>query len=347
MDEVTTYGAIAPRIGMQAVAKLLAVGQPLMHLQRFAMQETAKKNAGDSIKWRRYLPFTVSKAPLTEGVPPSAIPLQKTDYTAILQQYGALSYITDKVADLHEDGVLAVHIKRHGELMAKTIELITWDVVTAGTNVYYASAVANRAAVVDPPSRGDFRLIGRGFDRNDATQISSIIKPTPMVSTRGIESAYIALAHTDLRPDLRGMTGYASYVEYGAAGKRMPGEDGSCEGFRFILSRLYTPLAAAGGSSATMLANGVAPGGSTSCDVYQIVCLAREAYGVVRLQTTGKQLNSGKAPAHVMVVQPDKVDSGNRLAQKGSIGWKVWYAAAILNEQWIARLECACTATPS
>jgi len=31
------------------------------------------------------------------------------------------------------------------------------------------------------------------------------------------------------------------------------------------------------------------------------------------------------------------------LGQSGSVGWKSWYACQILNEDWIYRVECACS----
>jgi N4-gp56 family major capsid protein len=47
------------------------------------------------------------------------------------------------------------------------------------------------------------------------------------------------------------------------------------------------------------------------------------------------------------VTQPGEIDTGNPLGQKGHVGWITWWAAAILNEQWLARLECAVRHTPS
>ena len=45
-----TYGEISPRVGVQSVARLLKVGQPLLVTQRFAQQEDAKRRAGNTIK---------------------------------------------------------------------------------------------------------------------------------------------------------------------------------------------------------------------------------------------------------------------------------------------------------
>lgn len=335
---MNTYGQIGARVGVKAVARLLAVGQPLLITQRFGQPEDMASRSGNTIKWRRYHAFAVSNAPLAEGVPPSAQPLTKTDYVAVLQQYGAVAEMTDVCYDLIEDNVLDVLVKHSGRQMAQTIEMVTIDVLKAGTNVYYANGAATRGTVNAAPQRADFRLIARGFDRNDAQPITSIIAPTAKVSTQGIEPAFIAMGHTDLEPDLRNMTGFKTVVEYADPGQRIPAEIGSCERFRFCLTRMFTPWSAAGTSGTTFLSGGVAVTSNTACDVYPIICVAQDAYGIVRLQ--------GRKAAEIKVLQPKEPRGGDPLGQKGSVGWITYFAAAITCEEWIARLECACTAKP-
>ncbi len=340
-DNTTTYGQIEARVGIKAVARLLSVGQPLLLTQRFGSTEVIGLRQGDTIKWRRYHLFTVTKAPLAEGVPPAVIPLRKTDYTAVLRQYGAVAELTDKCVDLHEDNVLDVAIKNHGILMAQTIEALTIDVIKAGTTVFYAggSTITARTSVVAAPSRSDFRRIARFFDRNDAKEISRVISPSAKVSTAGVRPAFFALGSTDLEPDLLNMTGFREVVAYADPGEALPGEVGSVDRFRFCLSRLFEPWLLGGGNSTTMLSNGDAPSGTVAVDVYPIICLAKDAYGVVRLQ--------GKDSAQIKVLQPGEPRGGDPLGQKGTVGFKIWFAAAILCEERIARLECACTANPS
>ena len=60
----TNYGQIAPRVGIQAVARLLAVGLPLLITQRFAQTDDAQSRSGNTIKWHRYHAFAISTAPL-------------------------------------------------------------------------------------------------------------------------------------------------------------------------------------------------------------------------------------------------------------------------------------------
>ncbi|RME56464.1 N4-gp56 family major capsid protein, partial [Candidatus Parcubacteria bacterium] len=43
------------------------------------------------------------------------------------------------------------------------------------------------------------------------------------------------------------------------------------------------------------------------------------------------------------VVNPDQVSKSDPLGQRGYVGWKSYFAAAILNEAWCYRVECAAT----
>jgi N4-gp56 family major capsid protein len=51
----------------------------------------------------------------------------------------------------------------------------------------------------------------------------------------------------------------------------------------------------------------------------------------------------GKSSMTPMVVNP-KPASGDPLAQRGSVGWKLWTATVILQDLFMARLEVAATA---
>ena len=63
--------------------------------------------------------------------------------------------------------------------------------------------------------------------------------------------------------------------------------------------------------------------------------VARDAYGIVPLK--------GKDSITPMVVNPKPV-AGDPLAQRGTVGWKAWQNAVILNDAWMIRLEVAATA---
>jgi N4-gp56 family major capsid protein len=323
-----------------AVLRLLEVAQPRMVMQRFGQVVQMPKKRGDTVKWSRYERFAAAMAKLAEGVPPTAQPMRKRDYVATLQQFGAVTIITDKVEDLHEDNVLDVAVKLSADQLAETEELLTLEMCKASANRYYASGVLGRGTVIAKVTRGDFRRVERGFARANVKKMNRMIAPSPDANTWGIEETYFAICHTDQSADVRGCTNFRPYSEYGQPSKKVEGEIGAVESFRVIATNLLEPYRFEGGSTTTMLSNDDVPGGGgAACDVYPILCIGMDAYGVVRLQ--------GPKAAHIMVLQPNVARGGDPLGQRGSVGWKFWWAGAILFEDALAVLEVACTANPA
>jgi N4-gp56 family major capsid protein len=73
----------------------------------------------------------------------------------------------------------------------------------------------------------------------------------------------------------------------------------------------------------------------TNADVYPILFIARDAFGIVPLK--------GKDSLTPMVVNP-KPSAGDPLGQRGTVGWKAWQAAVILQDAYLVRAEVAATA---
>ena len=335
---VTTYGDISPRTAGFAKAKMLSRGQHLMVLERFGQVDPQQKNKTKTVKWRRYNSLARATAPLAEGIPPAGQKLTYTDVTATLEQYGDVVKLTDVIADTHEDVVSSEAIDLCGEQAAETVEELRYNILKAGTNVFYAAGVASRALVNSPPTRGDFRKIKRYFKKYKGREITKIVSASQKISTEPVAPAYVALGHTDLDSDLRDLSGFVPVEQYSDSSKAMEGEIGKIEGVRIILTAMFEPWAASGLAGTTYLANGAAPGSSTQCDVYPMLFIARDAYGIVPLQ--------GQAAITPMVKNPGTPSVGNELGQIGFVSWKTMQTAAILNQDWIARLECAATATP-
>lgn len=335
----TAYGDITPRTAGYAKAKLLKRGQHLMVTERFGQVDPLQKNKTKTVKWRRYTSLPRNTAPLAEGVTPKGQKLSYTDIVATLEQYGDLVEITDVIQDTHEDPVLDECMGLCGEQAAEVVEAIRINIMKAGTNVFYANGVSARASVDSPPTRADFRKIYRSLKNNKAQEISQIIRASAMVSTMPVEPAYFVMGHTDLEADLRGISGFIPKAQYSDSMKALPGEVGSLEQFRFILTPMFEPWEAAGTSGTTYLSGGVAVSTDAAADVYPMIIVARDAYGIVPLQ--------GMNSVTPMVMNPGKPSKSDPLGQRGFVSWKTMQTAARLNELWMARLECACTATPS
>jgi N4-gp56 family major capsid protein len=341
---LTVYGDITPRQAAFSVANLLTRAMPYMTIEKFGQAYPIPRNNTKIAKFRRYFmqgatgsnsgnagDYGVPKAltPLTEGVTPTGSKLDSKDYTVEMQQYGDFLEFSDVIEDTHEDmpALLREMTDILGEQAAHTIETLRFNVLKAGTNVFYANG-AVRTAVNTPITLGMQRRITRSLKRQNAKPITSMIKSTVNYNTQPIESAFIALTHPDIENDIRDLAGFISVKQYGGSVTAMEGEIGSVEDVRYIRSTVFEQFEDAGG----------APGGTvlsttgTSADVYPILFLARDAYGIVPLR--------GRDSVQVMVVnpQPTNVDP---LAQRGTAGWKTWNATVILQDAFLVRAEVA------
>jgi N4-gp56 family major capsid protein len=74
----------------------------------------------------------------------------------------------------------------------------------------------------------------------------------------------------------------------------------------------------------------------TSADVYPIVIVGKESYGLIPLK--------GAGAVTPKVLNPDTPRGGDPLGQRGSVGWKAYYVCKVLNEGWMARVEVAASA---
>ncbi|TXH10870.1 MAG: N4-gp56 family major capsid protein [Spirochaetes bacterium] len=341
----TIYGDISPRTAAWAVTELLKRGMPFLLLEKFGQAFVMPNKTTKVAKWRRYFlsgatgsagdgnpasNFFVPLAttPLVEGVTPTGKKLANQDYTATLDQYGDYVTITDVVEDTHEDPVLAQATEVLGESAAITIETVRFNVVKAGTNVVYNNG-ANRAAVNTAITLAKQRQVTTAFARQNARKIANQVMSTPNYNTQPMEASYFALCHPDLETDIRSLSGYINPKQYGTV-TPYESEIGNVDQVRYLTSTIFEPFADAGGVKGLMRSTS-----GTNADVYPVIFLARDAFGIVSLK--------GKNSLQPMVVNA-RPSPGDPLGQRGTVGWKTYNATQILNDAWMCRLECAATA---
>jgi N4-gp56 family major capsid protein len=325
------YGSISQRTAAWATSQMLAHAEPILVLQKFMQTKPLPKNTADNIKFRRPVPFTVSTVALTEGVTPTAQALTYVDVPVTIAQYGAVTEITDKVADLAEDPVLKDASMLSGEQAAETLEMLTYGVAIGGTNVFYDTAAHGARNTVDSViTLNRQRAIVRGLKGQRGKPLNMMLSGSVNYNTSPIEGGYIAFAHTDVEADIRAVTGFIPTAQYGSRQPLCPEEVGSIEGVRYILSPLFVPWADAGGTAAT---NNTYSTTGTSADVFPVIYMAKDAMACIPL----KGANSIKPT----VLNPGTPSKSDPLGQKGFVGWKAYFAAVRLNELWMARLEVA------
>lgn len=322
------YGDLSPRVAGYAVRELLKRAEPLLTISRYLQSKPLPSNSTKTIIFRRYNSLAPALTPITEGVTPAGSKITKTDVQVDIAQYGDWLQLTDWIADLHTDPVLNEMIGILGEQAALTIEKVDFGVIKAGTNVVYSNGTA-RTAVNTALTRPVLRRATRALKRQNAMTITSIVSASPNYATTPVAPAYIALCHVDCEGDIRDLTGFKPVEEYGSYAP-LPGEIGKCEDVRFITSTVFTAWADAGAAKGTMISTT-----GTAADVYPIIILGRDCAGAVPLK--------GKQAIVPMVLNANTPRGGDELGQRGSVAWKAWHAAIILNDAWMVRIECAAT----
>jgi N4-gp56 family major capsid protein len=345
------YGDISPAVAAFATVRMLDRAMPLLQLEKFGQTYVLPTNSTQTAKFRRYYlagatgsagngsgSFNIPTAtvPLVEGVTPSGSTLANTDYSVQVAQYGDFITITDVVQDTHTDNVLQNATDILGEEAAVTVETLRYNVLKAGSNVFYANSVAGRSSVAAAVALADLRRVATALNRQNAKKITSVVASTADYNTKSVEAGYMAVCHPDLETDLRSIAAFKPVADYGPHTSPMEGEIGSIEQVRFLTSTVIAPFFGTGvatASAPTMRHSDAGTGDKV--DVYPILIFARDAFGIVPLK--------GKTSMTPMVVNP-KPASGDPLAQRGTVGWKLWTATVILQDLFMARLEVACTA---
>ena len=354
MAAITAYGDISPAVAAYSVVRMLKRAMPYLHIEKFGQTYPLPTNSTQTAKFRRYFLsgttgsagpdanasagffIPVATTPLVEGVTPSGSILANQDYTVTLSQYGDYVTITDVIEDTHTDPVLAQATEILGEQAAVTVETLRFNVLKAGTNVFYQAAVAGRVNVVGPIALADQRRVTTGLNRQNSRKITSVVASTTAFNTKSVEAAYMAICHPDLETDIRNMTGFIPVASYGPHTSPFEGEIGAVEQVRYLTSTIFAPWADAGAAVGGWTGTGSGRSTSTvNLDVYPILVFGRDAFGIVPLK--------GKSSMTPMVVNP-KPAASDPLAQRGTVGWKLWTATVILQDAFMARLEVGCSA---
>lgn len=346
MSASVVYGDLTPRLAAFSVAKFLMRAQPYLNIEKFGQTPVAIPMRTTRVcKFRRYFlqgatgaagdgnPTTaytnvLSLSPLTEGVTPAGKRLTFQDYTLTLIQLGDYVPLTDIIDMTHEDDVLAQMMEVMAESAAQTLETFRYNVLKAGTNVFFANG-ASRSAVNTVVTLDLQRTVTTGLTRQNAKPITSIVPSGMNYRMEPVEASFVGLVHPDMETNIRQMSGFIPTKQYGTV-TPWENEIGAVERVRYLSSTIYTPFPDAGGARGTMRSTS-----GTSADVYPIIYLARDAYAIISLK--------GDQAITPMVVNP-KPAAGDPLGQRGTVAWKTLTQCAILNDSFMARLEASATA---
>jgi N4-gp56 family major capsid protein len=319
--------ASAPR--MFAIAEFLANVDPVIVLGKFGQNRPAPKNKSETIVFRRAVPFAPATVPLAEGVTPTGHAMTFEDVQVTLKQFGDIVLITDKVAGplrgpRAQGGDGGERQAGRGHHRADHLRR------RQGRHVRVLRQRREPRAVNTAITLNKQRAVTRYLKRQKAKKITKILGGSVNYATKPIEAAYIGICHTDCEPDIRDER-LQEVAEYGQRQPISEYELGSVEEVRYITSPDLAPFPDAGGAAG----GSVLSTSGTSADVYPVLILGQDAFGVVPLK--------GQSSMTPTVLNPGTPSKSDPLGQRGYVGWKTWFNAVRLNETWMSRLEVAAT----
>jgi len=340
-----TYSLVPSRNLIMAEREMLKHAMPIKVLSTFGTQKQIPQNKTDTVVFRRALPIdagtngapniTASNYLLQEGVTPGSRTITYQDVQVTLQQYGVLMKLSSKAEAMYEDDIPGDMVKLVGEHMASIEELISYGVVRGGTNVVYANGSA-RASVNTAITLNKLRQAARQLESAHAQLVTEKLASSVNFNTTAIEPGYLVFIHTDMEADFRNLTNFVPVARYGSQKPVHEREVGTVERFRIVTSPYFRPFLAAGGTvtAGTFLSNGGTTG--TTADVYPIMVVAQEAWGQVALK--------GMGAIQPIYLPAKQITHANPMGQFGYVGANFYKNAVRLNENWMVRIEAACSA---
>jgi len=312
MAIVTTSTLSAP-VQQSFDGRLLSIKAPNLIHTVAASSRTMPANAGKTLRMRRMDKLATATVPLgnTGDTPPSS-PLSAMDIDATIGFYGAYIQINEQVTLQSEDPVLNSAVELLGICMRETEDELTREMLSSTATVINCVGGVNGDSPTEI-TKSDVDVIVSSLLMADAYTITEGIQGENRFGTAPIRDAYIAMAHSKMSSELEGVDDFLHKNQYPSGMNGLPSEWGAIGNIRFLLSSKGSVTEAAS-------INGE--------DVYNTFICGREAYAVVDQAEYTSQF----------IYLPPSI-AGGPLAQNATAGFKMATAQAILNDEWVLKLE--------
>lgn len=280
---------------------------------QFGEKKNIPKRKGATTNFRRLNSLAVSTTALTEGVTPDGVNLDITPINATVKEYGNWTKISEFINLAGFDPLMTEVAELMGENAGESIDVITRDILAAGTNVLYANGKTDRAdiAATDKITALDILRARRALRNN---------KVKPIRLPNGGGTGYVALIPVDVATDLMQTEEWIKANVENNTKNWMDGVIGKLYGIWFV-----------------EVDNGVVfdGAGSGGADVYGTIFLGRGAYGIPDIE--------GSSKPDIIVHPAGSGGVSDPLNQFNTIAWKCAFTVVRLQELAILRYESGAT----
>ena len=206
--------------------QLIETAQPALVHDQFGTQYPIPKNGGKTIEFRKIDSLPKALTQLTEGVTPQGNKLNVSKVIAEVGQYGDFVPISDMLDLTAIDPMMVETTKRLAGQASRTLDTITREVLTAGTNKVFAPKSDGTAVELREDVTADCELTPR-LIRLVAARLKRQNAPK-------IDDSYVATIHPDIACDLMGNEEWIEAHKYAQPENIYFGEIGKIAGVRFV-----------------------------------------------------------------------------------------------------------------
>lgn len=301
---------LAPEIKTYYSDYLIDLAEAELVHDQFGQKRNIPSGNGKEIEFRQFMPLAKIQDALVEGVTPDGQALDTSALTAKVKQYGGYVIITDLLDLTSIDNVKTEATQLIGSQAGRSLDTVTREILNGGTNVQYHEAErAGRAALLET-------------DTLTVKAIRAAVRTLKRQNARTIDGSYVGIIHPDVAYDLMSDPNWVEWQKYTSPDKMYNNEIGKIAGVRFVETTEAKIFEKVGGSS------------NSKFDVYSTLIIAANAYGTTNIEGGGLQL---------IVKQKGSAGTADPLDQRSTIGWKATKTAERLVEDYMVRIETACS----
>ncbi len=293
------------------------------------------ENKGAVINWRKLGAFTAVTTSLDEQLNPEPQDISITAVTGTVEEYGAFVRYTKKLAAMGIDKVAAEASAALGEQAGDSLDLLTRNVVVAGTTFQYASTATARNELT----------VAMKLTAVEVLEATTTLKTN---KARPVDSGLFAgLIHPHAEYDIYTDTTFQNILYYskdrGENNAWTSGYIGDALGVRFCT----TPNARVW-----------ADAGAAGVDAYAAMIIGKAAFGIgglaaympqmVKMGKGLEQNNTLQKVAPLKLIQKDFGSAGTQdpMDRFATIAWYTTFVTARLVETFMVRIEHGATLGP-
>jgi len=292
---VTTDSGLSVEMKTYYQKRLIDNAEPELVHDQFGSPYPIPRNGGKTTEFRRYSSLPKALKPLTEGVTPSGKKLNVTNVTATVAQYGDYVEISDVLELTAIDRNIEEATKLLGSQAGRTLDTITREVITAGSNKMFAPSVSGTTET-EVTARAD---VAASTCALTPKVIRKAVTKLKRMNAKPIDDCFIGIIHPDVSCDLMGEEEWIEAHKYAQPENIYNGEIGKLAGCRFVETteaKIIAPANLFGTRCRFTLKTALDSTGSTDIVIEEAISsdeatelTAKIAAGTVKIYVGGKE----------------------------------------------------------